>query len=158
MGKKKFISPSLLDRHALAAQNLCNCPGALRGKLPERVCVAAFCNMSAEKMEKTNTAALEVRQETAGPVRATRHELRIPLRYRLEGKQNWQAGEAINMSESGLLFSSDEMLEIDTRVQITFQQSETPMMKSSTRLARVVRRMLSNWPETRIMFGAKFCN
>jgi len=109
-------------------------------------------------MEKTNSPTLEVRQNTAGPVRALRHELRIPLRYRLEGEPSWQPGEAINMSESGLLFSSDELLEIDARVQITFQHSESPMMKSSMRLVRVVRRILSNWPETRIVFGAKFCS
>jgi len=95
--------------------------------------------------------------ETSGPVRALRHELHIPLRYRLEGQQEWLAGEAINMSESGLLFSSDDLLEVDTRVQITFQHSEIPMIQSSTRLARIVRRMLSNWPETRVLFGAKFC-
>lgn len=108
-------------------------------------------------MDDANSPALETRQE-ADSVRAMRHELRIPLRYRLEGQQQWQPGEAINMSESGLLFSSDELLEVDTRVQITFQTSESPMMKSSTRLVRVVRRMLSNWPETRVVFGAKFCN
>jgi hypothetical protein len=49
------------------------------------------------------------------------------------------------------------MLEINTRVQITFQHSEMPMIKTSTRLARVVRRNLANWPETRVLFGAKFC-
>ncbi len=103
-------------------------------------------------MEKTNLPAV-----TAGSMRAPRHELHIPLRYRREGQQNWLAGEAINMSESGLLFSSDEMLEVDCRVQITFQQSEAPMGRWSTRSARVVRRNLSNWPETRILFGAKFC-
>jgi len=112
--------------------------------------------MRRTKMDKVNRPILEVRQNTGGPVRAVRHELRIPLRYRLEGEQGWQPGEAINMSESGLLFSSNEMLEIDARVQITFQQSEAPMMKTSMRPARVVRRILSNWPETRILFGAKF--
>jgi len=90
--------------------------------------------------------------------RAMRHELNIPLRYRLEGQENWAVGEAINMSESGLLFSSDQLLEIDARVQITFQSIDTPQVKSSTRLARVVRRTLSNWPETRIRFGARFCS
>ena len=103
-------------------------------------------------MENTDATAV-----TAGPVRAPRHELRIPLRYRLEGQQDWQRGEAINMSESGLLFSSNEMLELDCRVQITFQHSETPMGRSSTRIVRVVRRNLANWPETRILFGARFC-
>jgi PilZ domain-containing protein len=108
--------------------------------------------MSEKAMETSNATAL-----TPSPARAPRHELRIPLRYRLEGQHDWQRGEAINMSESGLLFSSDEMLEVDCRVQITFQQSETPMGRSSTRLVRVVRRNLANWPETRILFGAKFC-
>ncbi|HEX9254971.1 MAG TPA: PilZ domain-containing protein [Candidatus Angelobacter sp.] len=90
--------------------------------------------------------------------RAMRHELNIPLRYKLEGQADWAAGEAINMSETGLLFSSDHLLEIDAKVQITFQSIDTPQVKSSTRLARVVRRTLSNWPETRIRFGARFCS
>jgi hypothetical protein len=62
------------------------------------------------------------------------------------------------MSESGLLFSSDQLLEIDAKVQITFQSIDVPQVKSSTRLVRVVRRTLSNWPETRIRFGARFCS
>jgi hypothetical protein len=108
-------------------------------------------------MEKMNTPAAPARPEGAPENRARRHELRIPLRYRLEGRDEWSPGEAINMSESGLLFSSDQLLEIDSRVQITFQNSDMPMIHSSTRSARVVRRVLSNWPETRIVFGAKFC-
>lgn len=106
-------------------------------------------------MEKMESPGLQ--QKTATDRRAVRHELRIPLRYRVEGGEQWSPGEAINMSESGLLFSSNEMLEVDARVQITFQGSDAPMLHSSTRLARVVRRNLSNWPETRIFFGAKFC-
>jgi hypothetical protein len=62
------------------------------------------------------------------------------------------------MSETGLLFSSDQLLEIDAKVQITFQSIDVPQVKSSTRLVRVVRRTLSNWPETRIRFGARFCS
>jgi hypothetical protein len=105
-------------------------------------------------MEKIDSPGLQHKTATDG--RAVRHELHIPLRYRLDDGQEWRAGEAINMSESGLLFSSNEMLEVDCRVQITFQGPDIPMVKSSTRLARVVRRNLSNWPETRIFFGAKF--
>lgn len=108
-------------------------------------------------MDKTDSPGFQPAQAT-GDSRAVRHELNIPLRYRVEGVLDWQLGEAINMSESGLLFSSNEMLEIDSRVQITFQSSGTPMVQSSTRMARVVRRNLSNWPETRILFGAKFCH
>jgi PilZ domain-containing protein len=109
-----------------------------------------------EDMEKVEPSAVEEPRNKSG--RAARHELHIPLRYRLEGQEDWAAGEAINMSESGLLFTSDRLLEIDDRVQITFQNIDTPQVKSSTRLARVVRRTLSNWPETRVKFGARFCS
>lgn len=88
--------------------------------------------------------------------RAARHELRIPLRYRLEGQQDWCQGETINMSESGILFSSNDILEVDARVEITFQTSGSPLLQSSTRQALVVRRTLANWPETRLIFGARF--
>jgi hypothetical protein len=88
--------------------------------------------------------------------RAERHALQIPLRYRLEGQQEWSPGEAVNLSESGILFSTESMLEISTRLEITFQSSGTPLLSSSTRLAQVVRRVLNNWPETRPAFGARF--
>jgi PilZ domain len=109
-----------------------------------------------EDMEKMDPSAVEEPRNSSE--RAIRHQLNIPLRYRVEGQTDWSLGEAINMSESGLLFSSDRLLEIDDRVQITFQSIDTPQMKSSTRLARVVRRTLSNWPETRVRFGARFCS
>ena len=89
--------------------------------------------------------------------RALRHELRVPVRYRREGQEQWMHAEAINMSSSGLLFASNELLEIDTRVEITFQTSGTPLLERSTRFATVVRRVLNNWPETELKFGAKFC-
>jgi hypothetical protein len=107
-------------------------------------------------MEKLDPSAV-AEARTSG-ARAARHELNIPLRYRLEGQENWAIGEALNMSESGLLFTSDQLLEVDTKVQITFQSIDVPQVKSSTRLARVVRRTLSNWPETRVKFGARFCS
>jgi len=107
-------------------------------------------------MDQTGAPRLQQDPAPSGG-RAVRHELHIPLRYRAEGGEDWQLGEAINMSESGLLFSSNEMLELDSRIQITFQAPGSPMLQSSTRLVRVVRRNLSNWPETRILFGAKFC-
>ncbi len=88
--------------------------------------------------------------------RALRHDLRIPLRYRLQGDEAWQAGETINISQSGLLFSSNELLEVDSRLEITFQTSDAPMLQRSTRVATIVRRILSNWPETQLVFGARF--
>jgi hypothetical protein len=88
--------------------------------------------------------------------RALRHQLRIPLRYRREGQQEWTTAETINISSSGLLFSSNELLEVDARVEITFQTSGPPLIERSTRVATVVRRVLNNWPETGVVFGARF--
>jgi hypothetical protein len=112
--------------------------------------------MAGEDMEKIDPSAVEERESVGG--RAIRHELNIPIRYRIEGNQDWSSAHVINMSESGLLFSSDHLLEVDDRVQITFQNNDTPQIKSSTRVAKVVRRMLSNWPETRVKFGVRFCS
>ncbi|HWZ45551.1 MAG TPA: PilZ domain-containing protein [Candidatus Saccharimonadales bacterium] len=90
--------------------------------------------------------------------RAVRYALHLPLRYRVEGEEKWMPGETLNLSESGVLFSSDQMLEVATKVEITFQTMGSPMLQTSTRLAEVVRRVLSNWPETRPVFGARFRN
>lgn len=88
--------------------------------------------------------------------RAPRYEMRLPLRYRLEGRQGWSSGEAINISKSGLLFSSDETLDVAAKLEIIFQASGVALLRSSTRKALVVRRMLSNWPETRVLLGVRF--
>ena len=102
----------------------------------------------------------DLSQPRRGPAdyvdRALRRELRLPLRYRREGQQEWHPGETINVSESGLLFSSNELLDVDARLEITFQTTGVPLLQSSTRLALIVRRVLSNWPETRLFFGARF--
>ncbi|HST78622.1 MAG TPA: PilZ domain-containing protein [Verrucomicrobiae bacterium] len=90
--------------------------------------------------------------------RATRHALRVPLRYRLAGQEDWSMGETINMSVSGLLFSSDQLLEIDDSLEITFQTNGPLLLERSTRRALVVRRTLNNWPETRLIFAARFCS
>jgi PilZ domain len=105
---------------------------------------------------KGQSVTPETRRGKTVVERASRHELRIPLRYRLEGRQEWSPGESINMSESGILFSSNEMLEVDSKVEITFQTSGNPLLQSSTRQALVVRRTLANWPETRLIFGARY--
>ena len=88
--------------------------------------------------------------------RATRLDLRVPIRYRREGQEDWSRGETINMSESGVLFSSDELLDVDASLEITFQTQGIPLLQSSTRRAQVVRRILNNWPETTLVFAAKF--
>src|SRR5215471_8498540 len=97
------------------------------------------------------------RQRSSEKDRAVRYALKIPLRYRISGNKKWVAGETINMSTSGVLFSAEELLELNTILEITFQASEPRLLASSTRRAEVVRRVLNSWPEeTRPVFGAKF--
>lgn len=108
-------------------------------------------------MDRTDSSvSTETAERRKYEDRALRHELQLPLRYRVEGQKDWSAGQTLNLSESGLLFSSDDILEINTRVEITFQTMGVPMLQSSTRIADVVRRVLNNWPETRPVFGARF--
>lgn len=107
-------------------------------------------------MNMVNSATGRAQRPDLWVQRAIRHPLQIPLRYRLEGQEEWSSGETLNLSESGLLFSSGQMLEVNSRVEITFQTSGTPLLKSSQRVAHVVRRVLNNWPETRPVFGARF--
>ena len=106
--------------------------------------------------ERTVVSLAGEPRQPSSAARATRRDLRIPLRYRVIGGEEWLQGETVNISESGLLFASNEMLEVDASLEITFQTKGTPMLQSSTRQALVVRRTLANWPETKLMFGAKF--
>ncbi|HET9183400.1 MAG TPA: PilZ domain-containing protein [Candidatus Angelobacter sp.] len=102
-------------------------------------------------------AADSRRQDRIMIDRATRHEFRVPFRYRIAGNEDWSHGETINMSESGVLFSSDELLEVEASLEITFQTTGALLLERATRRAQVVRRTLNNWPETRLIFAAKFC-
>lgn len=88
--------------------------------------------------------------------RADRRELRVPIRFRRAGDQDWLMGETINLSDSGLLFTANELLDVNTRLEITFQTVGVPLIARSTLHARIVRRVLSNWPETRIIFAVAY--
>jgi len=108
-------------------------------------------------MESSDRSVAEKsRNREAMNDRATRHELKLPLRFRIPGQPDWSAGETINVSESGILFASNDLLEVDSRLEITFQTREIPELRSSTRVATVVRRVLSNWTETKVFFGVRF--
>lgn len=87
---------------------------------------------------------------------AVRSPLCIPLCYRLIGQQQWLEGETVDVSHSGILFYSEQILEIDETIEIIFQASE--ISSAGAKRARVVRRVLNNWPETRALLGVQLCN
>ena len=52
--------------------------------------------------------------------RAQRFALHVPLRYRSIGAAQWREGRIENISRSGVLFWTDEPLEVDTRLEMSF--------------------------------------
>ena len=58
------------------------------------------------------------RREPAAYPRAQRFQLRLPLRYRRLGENQWHAGTTRNISRSGMLFQGDEMLQPAAQLEI----------------------------------------
>lgn len=54
------------------------------------------------------------------PSRASRFPIRTPISYRPEGDEDWQVGETENISRSGVLFNSKDLLEVNTALEMTF--------------------------------------
>jgi hypothetical protein len=52
--------------------------------------------------------------------RARRFALDLHLRYRPVGATAWQEGRTENISRSGVLFLADHVMEVDTRIEMTF--------------------------------------
>jgi len=52
--------------------------------------------------------------------RARRFAFHLPLRYRSVGAGQWREGRIENISRSGVLFWTDQLLEVDTPVEMTF--------------------------------------
>jgi len=61
-------------------------------------------------------AAARVRR--APPARAQRFQLHLPLRYRRLGEAQWHVGTTENISRSGLLFQSDDVLQPNSQLEI----------------------------------------
>jgi CheY-like chemotaxis protein len=54
----------------------------------------------------------------APPARAQRFHLHLPLRYRRLGETQWHVGTTENISRSGLLFQSDDVLQPNSQLEI----------------------------------------
>ena len=54
----------------------------------------------------------------APPARAQRFQLRLPLRYRRLGETEWHVGSTENISRSGMLFHTDDVLEPNSQLEI----------------------------------------
>jgi hypothetical protein len=52
--------------------------------------------------------------------RAPRFALRLPLRYRGVGERHWREGQTQNISRTGVLFFAENLMRIDTPVEMRF--------------------------------------
>ena len=70
--------------------------------------------MSMQSAEPQPTA----RVRHAPPARAQRFQLHLPLRYRRLGETQWHVGTTENISRSGLLFQTDDLLQPNAQLEI----------------------------------------
>ncbi|HXJ86060.1 MAG TPA: ATP-binding protein [Candidatus Binatia bacterium] len=59
-----------------------------------------------------------MRARHAPPTRAQRFQLHLPLRYRRLGETQWHVGTTENISRSGLLFNTDDLLQPNSQLEI----------------------------------------
>jgi len=62
----------------------------------------------------------DVGRSAGDRARATRFNLRIPIRYRVSGEPAWGEGTIENISRSGVLFRGQRLLEEGTLVDMSF--------------------------------------
>ncbi|MBZ5513351.1 MAG: PilZ domain-containing protein [Acidobacteriia bacterium] len=54
------------------------------------------------------------------PARAQRFDLQLPLRYRAVGEAAWHEGRTDNISQTGVFFSAEWLMAVDTQIEISF--------------------------------------
>jgi PAS domain S-box-containing protein len=59
-----------------------------------------------------------LRARQVPPSRAQRFQLHLPLRYRRLGESQWHVGKTENISRSGLLFQTDDVLQPNSQLEI----------------------------------------
>jgi len=58
------------------------------------------------------------RNKMSSPFRATRFDLRLPLKYRQVGERGWREGTTENISRSGMLFRAEEFIAPNAQLEI----------------------------------------
>ena len=59
--------------------------------------------------------------------RAQRFTLQLPLFYQKPGRRHWREGRTVNISRTGILFSTDDALQPDSslRIRVNFPTNAT---------------------------------
>jgi len=81
--------------------------------------------------------------------RAQRLPLNLPLRYRSVGAARWHEGRVENISRSGVLFRTTDLVEVDAPVEITLLLPVRPCPSTVVCRGRIVRTILPGGFEKR---------
>ena len=65
-----------------------------------------------------HSARHTVQTQAGSPSRAQRFQLHLPLRYRRLGEKQWHDGTTENISRSGMLFQTEELLQPNSQLEI----------------------------------------
>jgi hypothetical protein len=89
-----------------------------------------------------------------GSERAFRFALPLPLRYRSRGARRWRDGRIENISRTGVLFSTEELLDLRTRLEMRFVLPVGTFSPAVMCRGHVVRTVLPSGPEAFPRFAA----
>lgn len=89
--------------------------------------------------------------------RATRFAIRVPVRYRPEGRADWLGGSTENISRTGILMRVEELPEGQKKLEIAFTLAEKSDATRSTRVTckAEVARVVSPAPGFSAAIGAR---
>jgi len=92
--------------------------------------------------------------------RATRIEVETPVRFRAIGEADWSLGTTFNLSQSGVIFRADRLLDTESLVQLTFALPPEVAGRAGTRTkvtcrGRIVRTVLPATSDGRPHLAAK---
>ena len=79
--------------------------------------------------------------------RAVRFDLPLPLRYRSIGDKDWRDGRIENISRTGMLFSTEDLLDIRTRIEMRFVLPVGTFSPAVLCRGHVVRSVRASGPE-----------
>ncbi len=91
--------------------------------------------------------------------RATRHNLQLPIRYRRAGEASWRLALTRNVSSSGVLFDSEEVLDLGIEVNLLLAFSREWNVQSLAEVefaSRVVRVRPPQPPDGHAAIAAQF--
>jgi PilZ domain len=81
------------------------------------------------------------------------------VKFRPQGRADWQSGRTLNLSRSGLLFACEEPVAVGTVIELVLLDQDLQgrfIEAPNSCFAEVVRRVLMAWPDVGLLLGVRF--